>query len=299
MKKIFYILNRFVYKIIGPAASTRLAHGFVGNLALRIILARSKPKIYELDHGIRLKLSPKQALHLGVLHLGTINPLETKLLGIILKRGGIVFDAGAYVDGWYSLIAAKLVGFAGHVYAFEPNPRIYKQLKRNIALNEADNITLEKLALSDNSQITNFYDGDMASSLSISQASDFGDNFRAKSYVIKTTSLIDYIKKHRISHVDLIKLDIEGSEYRVLKAARKLLIKRDAPDLLVEVVSEFLKQDEDLLFKLLNGVGYQAYSIHPAGLRLYTQGFDVGRTLNIFFTKKQSVATSVDYGKIS
>ena len=58
----------------------------------------------------------------------------------------IAFDVGANV-GFFTLLASKLAGAGGHVYAFEPLPRNLYYLERHVRLNERTNIAVEALAI--------------------------------------------------------------------------------------------------------------------------------------------------------
>src|SRR5260370_4391252 len=58
----------------------------------------------------------------------------TSLFRSIVKEGDVVVDVGANV-GYFTLLAAKLTGSNGKVYAFEPEPRNYRYLLSNIQLN--------------------------------------------------------------------------------------------------------------------------------------------------------------------
>lgn len=60
----------------------------------------------------------------------------------------VMLDLGAFI-GYYSLLAGKLVGDQGRVYAIESNPRHVEVLKRNIALNALSNVEIVHTALSD------------------------------------------------------------------------------------------------------------------------------------------------------
>jgi hypothetical protein len=62
-------------------------------------------------------------------------PFETRLFVDLLKPGDVVVDVGANL-GYFSIIAGALVGAAGRVFAFEPDPDNYALVQANIALNE-------------------------------------------------------------------------------------------------------------------------------------------------------------------
>jgi FkbM family methyltransferase len=65
----------------------------------------------------------------------------------IVKEGMVVVDIGANI-GYYTLIAAKLVGKSGIVYVFEPMPSNYECLCKNIEVNGYTNVVLIQKAVS-------------------------------------------------------------------------------------------------------------------------------------------------------
>lgn len=69
-----------------------------------------------------------------------------KALAEELRPGDVFYDVGSNI-GQYTLPAAKIVGVAGLVVAFEPSPEAYERLRRNIALNGLSNVRAYPLAL--------------------------------------------------------------------------------------------------------------------------------------------------------
>ncbi len=75
-----------------------------------------------------------------------------------VTRGSIVFDIGAHV-GFYTLLAADLVGPEGQVFAFEPVPRNLCYLRKHLRLNSIDNVTVMDMAVADSSGVGRFEEG--------------------------------------------------------------------------------------------------------------------------------------------
>ena len=73
--------------------------------------------------------------------------LETRWILHTIRAGDVFVDVGANI-GYYTVIAAKIVGDQGHVYAFEPDPTSFAILKANVERNGLANVTLEQKALS-------------------------------------------------------------------------------------------------------------------------------------------------------
>jgi len=127
---------------------------------------------------------------------------EFKKLKKIIKKGDIVVDIGANI-GFYTLFFSSLVGKTGKIIAFEPEPRNFEILKKNIEINYLDNVTLyEKAVGSKNCKIK------MKTSNSIgSHQISISGNLE-----IDCIRLDDYI-----TNVNFVKMDAEGYEIEILK----------------------------------------------------------------------------------
>ena len=75
-------------------------------------------------------------------------PAETALCQRLLRPGMRVVDAGAHA-GYYSVLFSHLVGAAGSIIAFEPEPANYRMLLANLLLNDCGNVQARQLALAE------------------------------------------------------------------------------------------------------------------------------------------------------
>jgi precorrin-6B methylase 2 len=71
---------------------------------------------------------------------GVWEPQVTAAFQALLSPGDVCVDVGANI-GYFSLLAARLVGSRGHVYAVEPSSTSYDRLTKNLELNNATNVT--------------------------------------------------------------------------------------------------------------------------------------------------------------
>jgi FkbM family methyltransferase len=131
-----------------------------------------------------------------------------------IKLQDIVYDIGAHV-GFYTLLASKLVGDRGKVYAFEPLPRNIFYLKKHISLNKLKNVEIIEAAVSDKEGEENFLEGDSYTSKLDSRGS----------FTVKTISLDNLIKNKKILPPNVIKIDVEGAELKVLLGAKDIIEK--------------------------------------------------------------------------
>lgn len=285
MLGLFQMFNNFLYKILGPDKSTRLAYSVFGKIVFKFFINFSGNSIkpYVTKEGISLLFTPSEALAYGVPHLGTPNPYETALLHRILRKGDSFIDLGGYIDGWHTLVASKIIGPRGHAYIFEPNPSSFKRLKENIAYNNARNITAEQMAVSNKNGTMRFYN----------KQGSLIKNHLHKSYdyiSVKTVRLDDFIQLKKIKSVRLIKIDVEGAETIILKSLRKYLSTSiPPPNLLIEVVDAFQKNarsSESELLELLKKYGYTPYIITSDSLIPYRWNIDK-RVKDLYFSKEQ------------
>lgn len=131
-----------------------------------------------------------------------------------LEKQDTVVDVGANV-GDLTLTAAVAVGPKGKVYSLEAHPRTYGFLQKNIALNKCSNVILFNLALGDKESEIFFSDlrGDDQNHVS--------ENSRG--VPVKMARLDDLPLPE--SHIQLLKIDVEGYEKFVLEGASRTLEK--------------------------------------------------------------------------
>jgi len=144
--------------------------------------------------------------------LGTYELEKQKLFGKIVKKGDVVYDVGAHV-GFYTLLAAELVGPNGKVFAFEPLPRNIFYLKKHIKINKCNNVEIIEAAVSDKEGETNFLESESTTSRLDQKGS----------LKVKTVSLDNLWREGKVLPPDLIKIDVEGAELEVLKGAKDLI----------------------------------------------------------------------------
>jgi FkbM family methyltransferase len=210
---------------------------------------------YHIDRNILIFGTYDLDLHLGLQRL--------------LKPGMVAFDVGANL-GEMALHMARLVGSGGQVWAFEPVPAIHQRLLGHIQRNNVGNIIhAVDLALSDQT-------GAAALAAPDEHADNQGlgsiANLTAKAGPVRTTiptiTLDDFVAQHGISRIDLMKIDIQGAEPKLIAGGTQTL-SRFAPDLLMEFSPDDLRHtgttSRDLAVQL-SELGYQIHALIKEGI---------------------------------
>jgi len=169
----------------------------------------------------------------------------TDLFKKVVKEGDCVVDLGANI-GYFTLLSAKLVGKKGKVYAFEPEPRNYSYLLKNIELNGYDNVVAMQKAVSDKIAKTKLficpydtghhtihqYDGIQA------YRPDFVD--KKKDFVeVEMTTLDDFFKEQPIN---VMKMDIEGAESLALLGMDRVIRENPGLKMFIEFFPLLIKK---------------------------------------------------------
>jgi FkbM family methyltransferase len=190
---------------------------------------------------------------------GVWAPAETELCKRELRPGMHVLDVGANI-GYFTLLFARLVGPAGSVYAFEPEPRNFELLQHNVARNRYTNISAVAKAVSRTSGTQRLY----------KSPDNLGDHRLAQGPVgrdwvdVSVVALDEFFASD--VRVDFIKLDIQGAECGALQGAHTL-IARSSP---VSLITEFwpagiraFGDDPEEYLKELCALGFRLSVIAP------------------------------------
>ncbi len=194
---------------------------------------------------------------------------ERRFVTSFLKPGMTVLDVGAH-HGLYTTLMSKLVGPSGRVIAFEPSPRELVGLTRHLRLNGCRNVSVAAVAVGSAAGAADLYvvqdERSGANSLRRPQLDGrLNDSVRIS---VPVTALDQYLSEHGISHVDFIKMDIEGAELDAFKGAARLLTGRDKPALMVEMsdmVTAPWGYPAREKYDLLSAWDYQWSEISPDG----------------------------------
>jgi FkbM family methyltransferase len=143
-----------------------------------------------------------------------------------VQPGMTVFDVGANV-GELTLLFSRLCGDAGTVHAFEPGP-VADRLERVCTVAGPTNIIVNRLAVGDRSTTValRIYDEEHHSwnTLADRPVRPGGVDVTPIATVdVRAVTLDDYCAERDVHRVDLLKIDVEGSEYQVLRGSERLL----------------------------------------------------------------------------
>lgn len=191
--------------------------------------------------------------------------LKTKEQGTVewIRRevtpGDVVYDIGANI-GLYTLLAARRVGEAGKVYAFEPHVANVHSLLRNVSGNRlSDRVKIISSALNDRPGFFDFhyYHSDAGSSMSQlgGKRTAAEQSFEPAYSELKFATTIDQlVGEGAIRPADHVKIDVDGNEMLVLRGMQRLLTsERGIKTLQVEVNARFRGE----LFDFLQQCGYE------------------------------------------
>ena len=180
-----------------------------------------------------------------------VHPLERFLLSY-LKDGMTYFDVGANNGYYYSLKVARAVKGC-RVFAFEPDPRILLHLRKNIAYNDLQNVTVVPQALS------NFVgSARLTACLGASNFLVKLDQTSLPTIEVECSTLDRFLAHSGVDRVDLIKVDIEGGEHDFLEGSRATLL-RFKPVIVLELNLSLLSRSGSTVSaveSLLSEMGY-------------------------------------------
>jgi FkbM family methyltransferase len=208
-----------------------------------LVLKRALPRHVG---GQSMFVSPSGGLRYLVKPLAECDPVLLLNAAELVKPGATVWDVGANL-GLFSFAAAGLAGASGRVYAFEPDLWCVQLLRRSanldapgrasvcpIAAAVTDSCGLQEFRIAARSRSSNALAGH-----GLSQTGGF-----LESHTVLTVSL-DWLLQY-LPPPDVLKIDVEGAELKVLQGARTML-KEHRPVLILEVSPELSAPVSELL----------------------------------------------------
>jgi FkbM family methyltransferase len=185
---------------------------------------QSTHRVAALNHGgLKMSCDLSEMLQRQFYFFGTYF-LEEDILRCweaAAKGAKVILDVGANA-GIYSLAALAIQPDA-IVHAFEPTPEIAARLRATAKLNGLDHLHVHEAAvLNNNGQATlKRFRGELGTNEGMNFISrDLGNSGTER---VQTVCVDQFCQDHSISHIDLMKLDIQGHEHSALEGAERLI----------------------------------------------------------------------------
>jgi FkbM family methyltransferase len=252
--------------------ASQVRHSFVGRGVRRMIHfiyqmqhPAGKPVEYHLPGGVVLQLYPEGEVAEFLAFPRLFERTELELVRACLQPGMQVIDVGSNI-GLYSILADKLVGEEGKVWAIEPSGETAERLQRNLSLNGCNRVQLTQTALSDETDTF----------LTLKSDNGFGDAYRyllpskgavapdgGQTELVPVTTLDRWAAENGVTKVDFLKVDIEGGEFRMFRGAQEVLKANKDILILFENEADWCRRagcTQQDTFDLLRSLGFEIFT---------------------------------------
>jgi FkbM family methyltransferase len=211
-----------------------------------------KPRTVKCRHGTFAIYDEDELVGNSLATYGEYSEGEVVVFKKCLRPGHIAIDVGANI-GAFTVPMAKLVGPAGHVYAFEASKVNFELLQKNVLKNCNNQVTMLSLAASDRY-------GTLKVSKQDALHAYCRPDINEGDFEVPCTT----IDSLNLDECHFIKIDVDSHEAEVLRGAEET-IKRCRPIIYIE--NERQEKSEDLIAQLV-GYGYRMYWHRPSHYNL-------------------------------
>ncbi len=194
--------------------------------------------------------------------LGIYHPFQTKALAAVLKPGMTFADVGA-ATGYYTFLAARLVGPKGRVLAFEPVPERCRWFRKGVEVNRYEWIELLDTALADTDGTANSYRDATSGSYTLAARED---NQASDSLSVGKRPLDTLLAERGQPRIDVLKLDVNGAEREFFDGARQTLGDSRNISLIVNLSPRIGSRPEQVC-ECLRDMGFALFDIRDPGKR--------------------------------
>jgi FkbM family methyltransferase len=209
--------------------------------------------------GSKMYLNLKdKGISTDLIAFGIREHLVTNAIKKLLKKGEIVVDIGANI-GYYALLGAKLVGEEGKVFAIEPVVENIEILKKNILLNNYSNIEVFKLAIGDKNQEGEIYLSEYSNLASLIDRKKFETGEKIKKEKVKIVTLDKFLEDKPLP--DLVRMDVEGYEYEVIKGMENLLKTKKSFKIFAEIHLDNSPESKERIFEILDILAHYGFKL--------------------------------------
>ena len=225
------------------------------------VISHYKSNYAEIN-GRKMHLDPHDSLRLSIKEY---SPFHQKLMDNEIEEGDVVLDLGANI-GFWTLFFAQKVGKQGKVFAFEPEPSNVELLKKNVLINNYDNVIIEQKAVSNKTEKLKLFLSYETTDHRIYDPS--GDRDFVE---IDSIRLDDYFTNFP-TEINFIKSNIQGADFSAIQGLSEVIKKSKKIKMAIEYYPELLKgfnSDPGEFITYLENLGFKIFNIDYINHQIY------------------------------
>jgi len=223
-------------------------------------------------------------------HYGEINQAQVDFYRKFIKKGDLAIDIGANI-GDTTVPMALAAGKEGMVLGFDPNPFVFKILKKNAELNpDKTNIVPLPYAISESpgefifsSAHAAFGNGGISS---ITGKSHGKYQLKHKIQGVNLMKFLNQNYESQLPRLSFIKIDTEGLDMMIVKSIQDL-IKAHQPVVIAECFAKLTDEEKLEFYKLFQDLNYvmhyfEDFNIHAETYQLDEQKMQSLHNFNFY-----------------
>lgn len=222
----------------------------------------------------------QRTILIETMNFGSYEASDLSMILNLINEGSTVFDIGGNI-GWYAINIARSKKNV-HVHAFEPIPKTFNYLKRNLELNDIHTVHPHNFGFSNKEQdLAFYYYPEVSGNASMANVSN---NIAAQQITCHVRKLDDYILENNLS-VDFIKCDVEGAELFVFQGGIRSL-RQHKPVIFAELLRKWAAKfnyHPNEAIELFKSLGYRCFIAKNNKLDEFTTMNDQTKETNFFF----------------
>ncbi len=189
-------------------------------------LRLKKPVVMKWIDGLKLRIYPGNEVFRALFVRGIYDPNVVVAINALLPKDGVFIDVGANM-GYCSLLADRIVGEDGKIFAIEPSERDFLRLLDNVSINKLRNINSYRLVISDKEgeALVSIAPEERSALNTVATEFNYKGIEKIKTEKVPSTTIDIFVDKEGLDKIDVIKMDIESSELSALKGAKNSIEK--------------------------------------------------------------------------
>jgi FkbM family methyltransferase len=184
---------------------------------LRKSLRKAAP-IFDLEHrGMKLRLYPAENVCDMKIAVFDDHPVhgEYSVAGDALRKATVFVDIGSNV-GIYALFGRAIMPTNSRIIAFEPDPRTVRKLRQNLDFNDASSVTVINAAVGPEETVMKLYSASTKNAGRNTLKQSLAGDSEERGVDVRVRPLADMLIEEGVSHIDVLKIDVEGFEAAAL-----------------------------------------------------------------------------------